>query len=70
MKRVFVLLLVVFFFSGCGAAARESGFYEHSTMYKSWDHMKFSLGGYKKVSPDEAQKSKEEGWWGVNVTNE
>jgi uncharacterized protein YceK len=67
MKRAFVLLMVVFLFSGCGAAVRESGFYEHSNMYKSWDHMKFSMTGYKEVSPDEAKRSKEEGWWGVTV---
>jgi hypothetical protein len=67
MKRAFGLLMVILFLAGCGAAAKESGFYEHNTMYKSWDHMKFSIAGHKEVSPDEAKKSQEEGWWGVPV---
>ncbi len=67
MKKAFVILMSVVLFSGCGAAARESGFYDHSTMYKSWDHMKFSIYDYKEVSPDEAKKSQEEGWWGIAV---
>jgi hypothetical protein len=67
MKRAFVLLMVVVLFSGCGAAVRESGFYDHSTMYKNWDHMKFSIAGYKEVSPDEAKKSQVEEWWGIAV---
>jgi uncharacterized protein YceK len=66
MKRVFVVLLVVFFFSGC-AAVRESGFYDHSAQYKSWDHMKFSLWGFEKMSPADVKKSQEEGWWGILV---
>jgi thiamine biosynthesis lipoprotein ApbE len=67
MKRCFVVMMAVLFLAGCGAAARESGFYEHSTMYQSWDHMKFSIAGYDKVSPKEAKESKEDGWWGITV---
>lgn len=39
--------VAVLFLAGCGAAARESGFYEHNTMYRNWDHFVFSLFGYK-----------------------
>ncbi len=67
MRRFFWVLLAVLFLAGCGAAARESGYYDHNTLFKSWEHMKFSLCGYKQVGPNEAQKSKEEGWWGVTV---
>ncbi|MCX5837091.1 MAG: membrane lipoprotein lipid attachment site-containing protein [Deltaproteobacteria bacterium] len=67
MKRLFLVLTAVLFLAGCGAAARESGFYEHDSMYKNWEHMKFSMHGYKQVSPNEVQKSREDGWWGVPV---
>jgi hypothetical protein len=55
MKRFIAVMMTVLFLSGCGAAARESGFYEHSTMYRNWDHLKFSMCGYKKVDPQEVQ---------------
>lgn len=67
MKRVFLVLLGVMFLYGCGAAARESGFYEHNTMYKSWDHFKYSAWGYKQSDPKAAQLTKEQDWWGVTV---
>ena len=67
MKRVFVVLLGVFFLFGCGAAARESGFYEHSTMYRNCDHLKFSTFGYTKVAPKEAEMSKAQDWWGITI---
>ena len=56
-----------FFLYGCGAAARESGFYEHSTMYKRCDPMKFSIDSYQEAIPDEAKQSNEDAWWGVAV---
>jgi hypothetical protein len=67
MKRLFLVLLGVMFLSGCGAAARESGFYEHNTMYRDWDHLKFSIYGYKQVDQKEAQLSKERDWWGIPI---
>jgi hypothetical protein len=67
MKRLFVVMMAVLFLAGCGAAARESGFYEHNTMYKDWDHMKFSIAGYKQVSPAEVKESTEQNWWGLTV---
>lgn len=67
MKRLFVVLMGVLFLYGCGAAARESGFYEHSTMYRTGDHLIFSNFGYNRVNPKEAQQSKAEDWWGIPV---
>ena len=67
MKRWIILMMAALFLSGCGAAARESGFYQHDTMYRSGEHMRFSLYGYREVSPDEAQKSNDQKWWGVDV---
>lgn len=64
MKRWFAVTLMVLFLFGCGAAARESGYYEHNTMYRDWEHWKFSMWGYKSVDQKEIQLSKEEDWWG------
>jgi uncharacterized protein YcfL len=66
MKRWFLLMMAVLFLAGC-ASARESGYYEHNTLYKNWDHMKFSWGDYKNADQKDGQKSKDEGWWGVTV---
>lgn len=70
MKRFFVVVMAVLFLSGCGAAARQSGFYEHDTMYKSWDHLKFSISGYKSVDELEVKQSKEQGWWGTAIESQ
>jgi hypothetical protein len=67
MKRLFVVMMAMFFLAGCGAAARESGFYEHSSLYQSWSHLKFSNWGYKSVDQQEVEKSKAQSWWGITV---
>ncbi len=67
MKRLLVVMMAIFFLAGCGAAARESGYYEHSTLYTSWSHLKFSNWGYKQVSQQEVDKSKAQSWWGITV---
>jgi hypothetical protein len=67
MKRWFVVMTVVFFLAGCGAAARESGYYEHNTLYKSWSHLKFSNWGHKNVDQKVADRSKAQSWWGITV---
>jgi hypothetical protein len=66
MKKLIVVLMGALFIAGC-AGARESGFYDHNTMYKDWDHLKFSIFGYKNVDPKAAQMSKEGDWWGLPV---
>ncbi len=68
MKRLFAVTLMLLFLAGCGAAAKESGFYEHNTMYRDWDHMKFSIWGYQDIDQKEVQKSADEDWWGKMVT--
>jgi hypothetical protein len=67
MKKAFAVMMMVLFLAGCGAAARESGFYEHNTMYRDWDHLKFSISGYKTVEPEELKMSKANDWWGKTV---
>jgi len=67
MKRLFLVALAALFLAGCGAAARESGYYEHNTMYKDWDHLKFSICGYSHADQKVAQESKTENWWGKEI---
>lgn len=66
MKRLFLVGLVVFFLSGCGTLASESEFWKHDSLYKNWEHTKFSLWGYKKCDPEDAKKTREQGWWGIS----
>ena len=67
MKKLLAVMLMVLFLAGCGAAAKESGYYEHNSMYRDWEHMKFSLWGYKAPDPKAAELTKEESWWGTTV---
>lgn len=68
MKKIFIVLVLCIFLAGCGAAAKNSGFYEHDSMYKDWSHLWFSWYGHKKCTPEEAQKKlKTEGWWGTEA---
>lgn len=67
MKKLFAVILMLLFLSGCGAAARESGFYEHSTMYRNGHHLRFSIYGYTKVDSKEVQQSKAQDWWGIPI---
>jgi len=68
MKKLLALLFVIACVAACGTAAKKSELWEHDTIYKNWDHMSFSLGGHQEVSPEEAKKSVEEGWWGKETT--
>ena len=68
MKRIIVVLLGVLFLAGCGAAARESGYYEHDSMYRNFSHLKFSIHDFKEViTPKEVEKTKKQDWWGITV---
>jgi hypothetical protein len=67
MKRWFMMMTVILFLAGCGAAARESGFYEHDSLYKSWTHLKFSNWGYKNVDQKDVERTKTQNWWGKTV---
>ena len=67
MKKLFLLALIALFLSGCGATGRKSEFWQHDSWYATWDHLKYSWGGYKNPTADTAKKSKEQGWWGIDV---
>ena len=65
MKRLFLMVLMGSFLLGCGTAVERSEFWKHDTMYRNWDHMKYSWWGYKDPKPDAAEKSQEQEWWGI-----
>jgi hypothetical protein len=62
-----LLLLLSLVASGCGQLAKESEFWDHSSMYKDWGHMLFSMGGYRECSVEAARQSNREGWWGITM---
>jgi hypothetical protein len=67
MKKLLALLFLSMFLMGCGAAARQSEFWQHDTMYKNWDHLKYSWYGYKNPNGETGKESQEQGWWGIQV---
>jgi hypothetical protein len=44
-----------------------SGYYEHNSMYRNWDHMKFSWFGYKNPTAEDPKKAADQQWWGIEV---
>lgn len=67
MKRWVLAVTAMMVLSGCGQLARESEFWDHSSMYQDWGHLYFSLGGYSNCDREDALKSKRDGWWGITV---
>mgnify|MGYP000552832719 CR=1 FL=1 len=67
MKKAIVLVMFALFLTGCSGAAKQSEFWEHDTMYKNWDHTKFSWSGYKNLTEQDKQESNEQRWWGIEV---
>jgi hypothetical protein len=64
-KWTLLIVLAGILLSGC--LSKNSEFLQHDTQFKNWDHMKFSLWGYRNPSEDTVKKSQEEGWWGAEV---
>lgn len=65
MKRLLIILALAAFLSGCGTAAKESGFWENDSMYRNMSHLKYSWGGYKKADTTAAELTEEQNWWGI-----
>ena len=62
MKKLIVLVFIVFLLAAC-----SDEWYKHDSIYKDWDHIKFSWWGHNNVTADEAQKSTDRGWWGEEI---
>jgi hypothetical protein len=67
MKKFLLLLIITFFISGCGTMAKDSEFWEHDSMYKDFDHLKFSWSGHKSPSDEELKSDNTKEWWGKEV---
>lgn len=65
MRKLIVLVFMALFLVSCGQSLSE--FAQHDTMYKNWDHMRFSWFGHRNPTAEDAQNSIEQGWWGVEV---
>ena len=66
MKKGVLLIILVLFLASC-SAMQQSEYLQHDTMYKNWDHAKFSWFGHNNPTPEDAQKAQEQGWWGIDV---
>jgi hypothetical protein len=66
MKRGVLLIVAMLMLAGCGSFSK-SEFLQHDSMYKNWDHMKFSWFGYRQPSEEDTQKAIEQEWWGIDV---
>jgi major membrane immunogen (membrane-anchored lipoprotein) len=67
MKKMMVLMVLALLLAGCGKSAMRSEFYQHDSIYKSWDHMRFSWFGYRNPTDEDMQKSIDQGWWGIEL---
>jgi len=66
MKKM-IIALIILMLSGCGHLAEQSGFWKHDAIYKSWDHMWFSVNGHRHPDVQDVKKGKQQGWWGIPV---
>jgi hypothetical protein len=67
MKKLLIIIMLGLFVYGCGATAQQSEYWKHDSHFKNWDHLKFSLWGYKNPTAETQKESQEQGWWGTEV---
>lgn len=67
MKKLGLLFLLGLFFAGCGTTGSQSEFWQHSSMYKNWDHTMYSIFGYTSPTTETGEKSQEQNWWGTEI---
>lgn len=67
MKKLCLVAFVALFLAGCGTPSQRSDFWKHPTVYKNWDHLKFSWFGYRNPTTETGQKSQDQDWWGTPV---
>ena len=67
MKKLGIIMFLALFLAGCGQSAVRSEFYQHDSIYKNWDHAKFSWFGYRNPTAEDLQKSADQQWWGIEV---
>lgn len=65
MKKILFVILMLTFLFGCGTLGKQSEFWQHDSVYKNMDHMKFSIYGYKDITEKDKHNSEKQGWWGI-----
>ena len=66
MKKLLAVLFLGMFFLGC-ASATQSEFWKHDSMYRNWDHTRFSWTGYQNPTAEASKNSMSQGWWGIEI---
>lgn len=67
IKKLGLMLGMGLFLAGCGAKAQQSEFWQHPSVYASWDHLKFSWCGYQNPTAETGKLSQEQKWWGIPI---
>jgi hypothetical protein len=67
MKKLLCLVALFGLVAGC-AGAEQSGFWSHDTMYKNFDHLKYSWSGYEDCGSQYTKDTKSQQWWGETVS--
>ena len=70
MKNIILIGVLAMLLIGCSHASKDSEFSEHKTLYKNWDHAKYSWWGHRNPTPEDLKKSKDQGWWGTETSIE
>jgi hypothetical protein len=60
MRKIIYIFAVIFFMNGCC-------WLNQPAVWKDYDHMKYSMHGYKHTSKADVEKSKKQCWWGCPV---
>jgi len=66
MKKVLLILVAasMLFMGGC-----SKEWLAHDTVYKTNDHLAFSLWGYKDASQEDLKTQNDQGgWWGESIS--
>ena len=62
MKKMLLLLAAAMLIAGC-----SSEFYKHDSLFKTNQHVAYSWWGYKATTPEAAQLSAQQAWWGKEI---
>ena len=71
MKKIILLVIMGLFLASCSQTFQRSEFLEHDSMYKNWDHLKFSWTGWQSPTMEDVKNSSGQSWWGeeINANN-
>ncbi len=65
MKKLLLCIVIGLFLAGC-SGIKQSEYLKHDSHYSTWNHMMYSLYGYKNTTAKDLEKSNQEKWWGIS----